>query len=270
MKPFNAELNKDVTELKALHIKKDKADFRKRSSELMQKHGVSLATLYREMKKDTPGSYTGPARSPIGRRITEKEIAMVKELMLKRIPVMDIGRIMEAETGEKYSWERIDELRKIIEVRINESGRPIDEPFVSSFGYPVTYIVEQALNLNKIAPNAYVQFTAGGINYTLNYQETRDIALICASAILRIKHGYEDELTYLNAKMKMLLREKIRTAPPSTSVKEYRNLTYQLREYAAECMQDRREMIEKEKKLKRRAQYMNRKNKSILSNSSNS
>ena len=175
MKPFNAELNKDILKLKTLSVKKDKTDFRRSVKEIMAKHNLSRATVYRELKKETPGSYKVPNSEGNEQPFTEKEINMVKELLLKKIPVMDIGRIMEAETGEKYSWERIDALRRIVDSRINGSAGPIDAPFVSSFGYPVTQIIEQALNLNKIAPNAYVEFSAGGKKYTLNYTETRDL-----------------------------------------------------------------------------------------------
>jgi len=239
MKPFNAELNKDILALKTLSIKKDKTDFRKGVNEVMTKHNLSRATVYRELKKETPGSYSRPNHNPRNRPITEKEIDMVKELLMRKIPIMDIGRIMESETGEKYSWDRIDELRHIVDIRIKESGEPLDSPFATSFGYPIKYIVEQALNLNKIAPNAYVEFEAGDKKYTLNHQEARDIALICANAIVRARSGFNDDITYMRAKLRMLFREKIRTAPVQTTIKEYWNLRSMLQTYARECEEER-------------------------------
>ena len=238
MKSFNPELNKDILALKPLWIQKDKTKFHKAAGEAMAKHGISLSTIYREMKKNIPGSYKMPNHKGPESPITEKEINMVKELMLKKVPVLNIGRIMEAETGEKYSWKKIDELRQIVDRRINESGAPLDSPFTSSFGYNIAQIVEQALNFDKIAPNANVEFSAGGKKYSLNYQETRDIGLICANTIFRAKLGYSNEITYLRAKMNMLLRDKIRTAPLNTSMKEYRNLASQLEAYDRQCIME--------------------------------
>lgn len=238
MKSFNPELNKDILALKPLSIQKDKTEFHKAAGEVMAKHGISLSTIYRELKKNIPGSYKMPNHKAPEKPVTEKEINMVKELLLKKVPIMNIGRIMEAETGEKYSWQKIDELRQIVDVRINESGAPLDSPITSSFGYHIAQIVEQALNFDKIAPNANVEFRAGDKKYLLNYQETRDIALICANAIFRTRLGYSDEITYLRAKMNMLLRDKIRTAPLNTSIKEYRNLACQLDIYSQACKRE--------------------------------
>jgi hypothetical protein len=238
MKPFNTQLNKDITELKTLSIKKDKIAFKAMLQNLMLKHSISKPTVYRELKKDIPGSYTRPNHTAGRRAITEKEISMVKELLLKKIPVMDLGRIMEAETGEKYSWERIDNLRRIVDMRINENPGPLDAPFVTSFGYPIKCLVEQALNLDKIAPNTFIEFRAGEKTYRLSYLEARDIALICANAIMRINAGFDDDITYMKAKLRMLFREKIRTAPVQTSIKEYRNLKWELQTFVKECHEE--------------------------------
>jgi len=239
MKPFNPELNKDILTLKTLSIQKDKTEFHKAVCDMMTKHGISRSTIYRELRKDTPGSYTRPDHSAPRRKITEKEIAMVKELLLKKVSVMDIGRIMEAETGDRYTWDRIDEIRKIVDMRIKGSGGQLDSPIPTSFGQPIKCLVEQALNLNKIAPNAYVEFNAGDEKYSLNYQEARDIALICANAIVRSRHGITDDVTYMQVKLRMLFREKIRTAPVQTTVKEYLNLKGLLSTYANECEKER-------------------------------
>jgi hypothetical protein len=239
MKPFNPHLNKDITELKTLNIKKDKTAFKARVEELMKKYSISLPTIYRELKKDIPGSYTRQNHSAGTRAITEKEISMVKELLLKKIPVMDLGRIMEAETGEKYTWERIEKLRQIVDMRITESSSPLDAPFVTSFGYPIKCLVEKALKLDKIAPGSFIEFSAGEKTYHLTYSEARDIALICANAIMRINAGFEDDITYMKAKLRMLFREKIRTAPVQTSIKEYRNLKWELQAFVRECHEER-------------------------------
>lgn len=239
MKPFNPQLNKDITELRALSIKKDKTAFKALLNELILKHSVSKATVYRELKKDIPGSYTRQNHSAGTRAITEREISMVKELLLKKVPVINLGRIMEAETGEKYTWERIEKLRQIVDMRITESSGALDAPFVTSFGYPIKCLVERALNLDKIAPNTFIEFCAAEKTYSLSYSEARDIALICANAIMRINAGFEDDITYMKAKLRMLFREKIRTAPVQTSIKEYRNLKWELQTFVRECHEER-------------------------------
>ena len=59
MKLYNKKLNEDITLLKAFHTKKDKRDFNLLKNEIMQRHDVSKATVYREMKKIRRGSISG-------------------------------------------------------------------------------------------------------------------------------------------------------------------------------------------------------------------
>lgn len=51
MKKYNAALALDIALLKTLHIKKDKSSFKVIKNELMQRHKISKATVYRELKK---------------------------------------------------------------------------------------------------------------------------------------------------------------------------------------------------------------------------
>ncbi len=84
-------------------------------SEIMKRHSISKATVYREMKKDTPGLYKRPAYNPPERPVTERERRMVEELLINQYKVQDIVLIMERETGESYSWDRINRIRDVIE-----------------------------------------------------------------------------------------------------------------------------------------------------------
>jgi hypothetical protein len=223
MKEFNPELNKDITALKILYAKKDKSAFNKLKSELMQKHCVSKATIYRELKKDMPGNYTKPKYSPAQRPITEKEILMVQEMLIKKIPVMSVGRLMEEETGEKYNWDRIDKIRRIADARINDLGEAsgLNAEFETSFGDPIRRLTEQALKLNKMASNSYITFMAEGKTYRLNYYEAKDIALICAGAIARSGAvGCNDMVHYSTLKFRLALTDKIRMIDSSTPTRE--------------------------------------------------
>jgi len=115
MRKFNKKLNEDITELKELHGKKDKADFNRRKAEIMKSHGISKATVYREMKKDVPGSYKRPLYNPPIREVTAKEKEMVKGMLFRQIPIAMIMAEMEEQTGESYSRDRIDKIRNEIE-----------------------------------------------------------------------------------------------------------------------------------------------------------
>lgn len=210
MKNFNKELYKDITRLKALHAKKDKTDFKRAKCEVMLKHNISKATVYREMKKDVPGFYKTPSYSPPVRAITEREIQMVRELLYKKIPVMDIPRIMEAETGETYNWDRIDKLRTIIDARIKEDeGKPLNTEFESSFGGELKRVVEEALKIDRMAPNAYIEIEVYGRRHRLSFSEAKDIALICMNSYERTKEGYAEGTTYVREKIWHLFEQKV-------------------------------------------------------------
>lgn len=51
MRTFNKKRNEDISELKKLHMLKDKTAFKQRKAEIMAEHKISKATVYREMKQ---------------------------------------------------------------------------------------------------------------------------------------------------------------------------------------------------------------------------
>jgi len=221
MKDFNPALNKDITRLTELHALKDKSKFNELKNEIMLKHGISKATVYREMKKETPGLYNKPQYNPPQRAITEKEIAMVTELQLRKIPVMDLGRILEAETGDKYNWDRIDKIRSIIDARFKaeetETGKlvsamnagPSSSLRVTAFGDEIKRICSEALKFDYMSQDAYIEFTAGEQNYRLCYDDIKDIVMICANAAALQNDGLCDHYTQVRQKIWQLLTEKI-------------------------------------------------------------
>lgn len=111
-KPFNKKLNEDITKLKLLHAKKDKTEFNKLKAEIMERHSISKATVYRELQKDVPGSYD---RKRSDRPVTAKEIGMVRALLEQQYKIQDIIDVLERKTGMPYSWDRIDKIRLQIE-----------------------------------------------------------------------------------------------------------------------------------------------------------
>lgn len=108
MKPFNKKLNADITQLKKLHALKDKTEFNKLKAEIMERHSISKATVYRELQKDVPGLYD---RKRSERPIAVKEVEMVRTLLVQQYKIQDVITVMEQRTGMPYSWDRIDKIR---------------------------------------------------------------------------------------------------------------------------------------------------------------
>lgn len=120
MKKFNKELNKDINGLKRLHMLKDKSEFKKMKLKIMAKHKISKATIYREMKKEVPGSYKNPNYKPPARRVTAEEMELVRGMLYRQKTIEQIRSEMESSLGESYSWDRIDLIRRKIEEQENE------------------------------------------------------------------------------------------------------------------------------------------------------
>jgi hypothetical protein len=103
MKKFNEKLNKDITILKALHTKRDKTEFVKMKNLIMKKYNFGESTIYKHMKKSTPGLCNTASHHIKPKPVTEEEINMVRELLMKQFSVMQIRAIMETRTGDNYS-----------------------------------------------------------------------------------------------------------------------------------------------------------------------
>jgi hypothetical protein len=137
-KPYNKKLNEDISLLKILHAKKDKSEFDQLKAEIMKRHSISKATVYRELKKDTPGSYD---RKRSERPVTIKEIQMVRELLEAQCKVQDVISVMERKTGMPYSWDRIDRIREAIKgveaegpPRLDRTNGAANPPLLSKEG----------------------------------------------------------------------------------------------------------------------------------------
>jgi hypothetical protein len=192
MRKFNKALNEDITELKKLHMKKDKTDFQKRKAEVMQKHNISKATVYREMNKDVPGSYKQPQYSNKPYEVTAKDKEVVRALLFKKVPLEYICEEMYRMKHENYSWERIDRIRKEIEKddreaeeRKNQTYKPIVTGETtgevtplkneSAWGCDLKLLLESLLNLDKMDKEAYVTVIIKGRTFKLTEEARSDL-----------------------------------------------------------------------------------------------
>lgn len=155
--------------------------------EIMLRHNISKPTVYREMKKETPGLYKIPNYNPPMRKITEQEIKLVKELLLRPVPpgstsrvvdrhgqVMQIPRIVEAETGIRCNWDRVDRIREIIDDRIRSHG---PEGYETEFHGEAKNILAELLNHEKMGMNSYITIESGGRTFKVSREAVNDIRL---------------------------------------------------------------------------------------------
>ena len=158
MKQFNQQLHDDIALLRTLHAKKDKHGFNVLKAEIMKNHNISKATVYREMKKDTPGEYKVPNYNPPKMDIRMPEILMVRELLLSGRQATEIIKIMSKELDIKYHWDRFNAVRKLAE------ELPEDEydPKQTAFAGGGRKFFTELFNLEYMAPSNYDVFPVNG------------------------------------------------------------------------------------------------------------
>lgn len=184
MRNYNKQLNEDITKLKLLHAKKDKTDFNALKAELMKQHGISKATIYREMKKEQPGTYKRPKYDPPIREVTAKEKELVSGMLYKQMPVEQVRAEMEKQTGESYSWDRIDKIRSEIEREVNEipedkiidlrTNKSIGFEYESPYGEDMKEFLGRFLNIDKIDPCGYVTIPYKGHGVRIGNDTVQD------------------------------------------------------------------------------------------------
>ena len=222
MRKFNQALNKDITELKTLHIKKDKTEFRKRKAEIMKQHKISKATVYREMKKDNPGTYNTPRFNPPVREVTAKEKELVMGMLYRQMPVERIRSEMEKQSGQSYSWDRIDMIRKEIEREFyspennapnasKEDQAPMQKgemiAYESPHGMEMKLFLEKVLNIDKMAPGSVITINVKGTDLKLGSDAIHDMQRIAANTTAG--RGY-DALEVARINCKHILIEQVR------------------------------------------------------------
>jgi hypothetical protein len=172
MKQYNKKLGADITELKILHARKDKTEFKKKKAEIMQRYGISKATVYREMKKDTPGMYKRPSYNPPSRSVTETEIMMVKELLVSGRQNTEIIKIMTRELGFPYNWDRFNKVRKLAEETQYPPG-----PIETVFARGGKWFLINLFNLEYMAPGSIAKISVNGHEVKIS-RETFDMLML--------------------------------------------------------------------------------------------
>lgn len=158
MKQFNQQLHEDIALLKTLHARKDKNEFNVLKAEIMQKHNISKATVYREMKKDTPGEYKIPNYNPPKIDINTLEILMVRELLLAGRQATEIIKIMGRELGIHYYWDRFDRVR----LMTDELDENKYDPNKSYFPVNGNMFFEKLMGLEFMAEDTYKEINING------------------------------------------------------------------------------------------------------------
>lgn len=291
MRKFNRKLNKDINHLKKLHAKKDKTDFKRMKAEIMKRYKLSKATVYRELKKDTPGLYKTPNYYTLWRPVTTQEVRMVRELLTKQVTVSDAAKIMERETGQNYNWDRIDKIRKMIDLpapRLRQAcasaregtnhpvpptgGPPLlktggelgtaggePESCETAFGEDIKNLLMNIYKLDKMAEGSYVTLKAGDKIIPIDYHTIKDIITLIANCYDAEK-GDVIELTRIRTFH--LIAEKVRLAAKGqyASIHDLSDITNILRRYeksgASAFSPDYRVMLGVIKELKPDASYL--------------
>lgn len=158
MKKYNKEFAEDIALLKNLHAKKDKAEFNALKSEIMQKYKISKATVYREIKKEVPGTYKIPNYNPQKMDITKEEALMVRELLLQGRQNQEIMKIMTRELGIHYYWDRFDRARKMAE----ELDESVYDPQRSYFPVRGNMFFEMLMGIEYMAEDTYKEIDING------------------------------------------------------------------------------------------------------------
>jgi hypothetical protein len=173
MKQFNKTLNADITFLKTLHAKKDKREFRMYLLEIQKKHGISRPTVYREMKKDTPGLYKVPNYNPPAIPVIHKEKLMLRELLRSGRTISDIMKIMSKELGIPYNRDRAEKVRLMAEALDDtEDGNK------TMFASGGKFFLQELFCLEYMAYGRYAEVHVNGEAIKVTREAFDDIILI--------------------------------------------------------------------------------------------
>ncbi len=174
MKNFNKTLHEDISLLRTLHASKDKQEFGNMKAEIMQKHNISKATVYREMKKETPGEYKTPNYNPPKMDINTQEVLMVRELLLAGRQATEIIKIMSRELGINYYWDRFDRARTMSE----ELDEDEYDPKRSYFTENGSMFIERLLGMEYMATDTYKEYEINGKKIRLSKESCDNIKLL--------------------------------------------------------------------------------------------
>ncbi len=211
---FNKQLHDDINQLKVLHAKKDKTEFNKMKAEIMPRSKISTAPVYRELKKDVPGTYKTPKYDPPIREVTEEEKEQVRGMLLKQIPIERIRSIMEKRSGLSYSWDRIDRIRSEIEKQSpGNTGNSIDEAhreaeeIESPYGDVIKEYIGRVMKIKKISPKSIIKVPMGKVIIQLTLEQAKEIQLFTANCVDSLGNDLD---ALANMRVKHLCYQKLR------------------------------------------------------------
>jgi hypothetical protein len=216
MKKFNEKLNKDIVRLKELHARMDKTAFMKERNKVMKKHQISKYTVYKQMRKNVPGlehsSSWGLSNSPI----TEEEILMVHEMLVKQTPLSDIRICLERYYGDNYPFRRVNRIRKEIDKRNwDTEGK---EPAETNFGKTLRMMFIEYSMIDLIEPSRVVTLKLGDMEYKVSCRALKDsLDMIIYSA----ENGGKDAAALNRLNMQLMLTRKMDHAIKGQHVNMY-------------------------------------------------
>lgn len=205
----------DVRKLVSLKVKDKEAywSFRK---VIMEQHGVSGRTLYRDMNDKIPGlrkvrKDSGKLRSSM----SLKAKAVMSEVMLSGKTKGTALRIAEKVTGKKVST-RVAARTKPVDVRNTNFDKDI-KPFL-----------EKLCGYNLMSPEAGIKLKLGRLPFIVNKEDLSDIILILTNAYNRLNDSSGlplDKNELFRKKIFQLLEYNIKLAEASSDLKSLESIT---------------------------------------------
>ena len=226
MRTFNKKRNEDITELKRLHMLKDKSAFKQRKAEIMAEHKISKATVYREMNKKLPGSYAQPRYTNKPAEISEQEKELVKTMLFNKAPANLIQDSLAKLTGKNYSWDKFNQIRLAVERDMlpAASNSAADAgvsaradvpagadvtviPQVSAFGDNLEILLEAIFHFEKMSEDTIIRAKHGENIFRLGHDAVMDIKRIITNSA---SVDGADVGASMQMKIKHVLTEKMR------------------------------------------------------------
>jgi hypothetical protein len=138
---------------------------------VMKRHKIGKSTVYRQMKKETPGLKHTTAWGLSNSPVTEEEISMVHELLVKQMPLSEIRKALERHYGDNYPIRRIDRIRKVIDKRKWNDDEAGGE---TNFGDNLRKLFIEYSNLDLIDPARTVKLMLIRKEYRANCGVIKD------------------------------------------------------------------------------------------------
>lgn len=205
----------DVRKLVNLKVK-DKEAYLSFRKVIMDQHGVSGRTLYRDMKDKIPG--LRKVRKDSGRmrsNMSRKAKAVMSEVMFNGKTKKEALMMAEKITGKKVST-RVATRTKAVEVRNTNFGKDIKPFFEKLCGYDL------------MSPKAGIKLKLGRLPFIVEKEDLSDIILILTNAYNRSNESAGlplDKNELFKKKIFQLLEYNIKLAESSSDLKSLESIT---------------------------------------------